>query len=52
MLNTLALILMIFAACLFGINAWLAKNIGALGLCLLTIALIIQFGSTSHTVTF
>jgi hypothetical protein len=51
-MNTIAFVIILVAAVLFGVNAWLAKSIVALGLCLLSIGLIVEFAATSHTFTF
>jgi uncharacterized membrane protein YGL010W len=51
-MNVLAFVLILIAAVLFGINAWITKSLVALGLCLLSVGFIVQFAATSHTFTF
>jgi hypothetical protein len=51
-MNVISFVILLVAATLFAVNAWLAKSIVALGLCLLTIGLIVEFAATSHTFTF
>jgi hypothetical protein len=55
--NAFAFVLLLIAAVLFGVAAILVRpHVPAflvyLGLCLLTIGLIVQFASSSHSVTF
>ena len=51
-MNVIAFVLILIAAVLFGINAWLTKNIVASGLCLLAVGLIIEFAAKAHTISF
>ena len=51
-MNFIAFILLLVAACCFGIETYLRKSLVALGLCLLTVGLIVEFAAHSHTITF
>ena len=51
-MNIVAFVLGIGAGAVFAVSAYLTRNLVALGLALLTVALIVQFAATSHTVTF
>lgn len=51
-MNVIAFVLILIAAVLFGINAWLTKNLVAAALCLLSVGLIVKFAAKAHTFTF
>jgi hypothetical protein len=51
-MNVIAFIFLVVAAVIFGVDAYLHKTLIGLGLCVLTVGLIIQFGATAHTLTF
>lgn len=51
-MNVIAFILLLVAACCFGIETYLRKSLVALGLCLLAVGLIVQYAATGHTITF
>jgi len=51
-IHLIAFILFLLAAFSFGIAAWVTKSLIALGLCVLTVGFIVQFGTLTHTIHF
>jgi hypothetical protein len=51
-MNLGAFIILLIAAVVFGVEAWITKSLTALGLTLLTVGLIVEFGANTHAFTF